>query len=75
MMKSIFKKWIKDLIESQLNQMLKKKLGYDIRFKVSEVNVSINGEKASIHLDMDADMDSAEFLKMGKEIALHKIKG
>lgn len=74
-MKSIFQKWIKDLVESQLNQMLKKKLGYDIRFKVSEVNVSINGEKASIHLDMDADMDSAEFLKMGKEIALHKIKG
>lgn len=74
-MKDIFKKWIKDLIESQLNQMLKKKLGYDVNFKVGEVNVSINDEKASIHLDMDAEMDSAEFLKMVKEIALRKIKG
>lgn len=63
------------MVESQLNQAVKEKVGYDISFQVSEVNVSINQKKASIHLNVDAEMDSTDFLKMMEKIALRKIKG
>lgn len=54
-----------------LSRFLKKKYGYNVKIRVNGANASSDDEKTRVHLDIDAQMDNAEFQKLLEKIGLY----
>jgi hypothetical protein len=61
---NVISKFLTGVISKITNKVLKKKLGYEINIKLNEVRANIIDGKTHIHLDIDAEMDKEELMKM-----------
>lgn len=50
--------------------VLRKKTGYDIDIRLNDVKVTVNDGKSHIHLDLDAELEKSELMKILKDIGL-----
>ena len=63
-------KFITSLLSKIISKTLSKKLGYKIDIQINEIEVTINGDKANVHVNADAEVNSNEFTKIIKNIGL-----
>lgn len=66
----IVSKFTRSVISKLIKTMLHKKLGYNIDIQLNEVNAMITDGNTHVHLDVDADLDKDELLKILKGIGL-----
>ncbi len=57
-------KFITGIVSKLLTKIIHKKLGYDIGFRINEMNVVIVNEKAQVHLNVDASIEKTELIKI-----------
>ena len=61
----------KGIVSKIVRMVLRKKMGCDANILLNELNVSINDGKTHIHLDLDAELEKEELLKLLKNIGLN----
>lgn len=66
----IVSKFTRTVISKLARMMLRKKLGYDIDIQLNEMNVTIVDGKAHVHLNVDAELDKDELMKILKTTGL-----
>jgi hypothetical protein len=66
----IVSKFTKGVISKLIKAILYKKLGYNVDIQLNEVNTTITDGNTHIHLDVDAELDKDELLKILKDIGL-----
>lgn len=66
----IVSKFTKGVISKLIKAILYKKLGYNVDIQLNEVNATITDGNTHIHLDVDAELDKDELLKILKDIGL-----
>lgn len=67
----IVSKFTRSVISKLIKVMLHKKLGYNVDIQLNEVNATITDGKTHVHLDVDAELDKDELLKILKNIGLN----
>lgn len=67
----IVSKFTRNVISKLLKTTLHKKLGYNIDIQLNEVNATVTDGKTHIHLDVDAELDKDELMKILKTIGLN----
>lgn len=67
----IISKFTRNMISKILKVMLKKKSGYNVDIQINDVNVTINEGKTHVHLDVDAELDKDELMKLIKNFGLN----
>ena len=63
-------KFITSIISKLASALINKKVGDDIKLKLNEVNATIADGKTHVHLDIDADLEKDELVKILKNIGL-----
>lgn len=63
-------KFMTSLLSKIISKTLSKKLGYKIDIQINEIEVTINRDKANVHVNADAEVNSNEFTKIIKNIGL-----
>lgn len=66
----IVSKFTRSVISKLLKMTLHKKLGYNIDIQLNEVNATVTDGKTHVHLDVDAELDKDELIKILKTIGL-----
>lgn len=66
----IVTKFTRGVISKVVEHTVRKKLGFDAKIRLNNMAVTNNDEKAHIHLDIEADLDRAELLKILKNFGL-----
>lgn len=66
----IVSKFTRNVISKLVKMMLHKKLGYNIGILLNEMNVTITDGKAHVHLNVDAELEKDELVKILKNIGL-----
>ncbi len=66
----IVSKFTRGIISKVVRKTLKKKTGYDVGVQVNELNVAITDGRAHIHLNVDAELNKEELMKILKNIGL-----
>ena len=59
-------KFARSVISKLLRRVLRKKLGYDIDIWVNELHATITDGKTHLHMDVDAELDKEELMKILK---------
>lgn len=67
----IVSKFTTNVISKLVKMVLRKKLGYDIDIQLNEIKTTITDGKTHVHLDVDAELDKEELLKILKNIGLN----
>lgn len=67
----IVSKFTMSVISKLIKAMLHKKLGYNVDIQLNEVNATITDGKTHVHLDVDAELDKDELVKILKGIGLN----
>lgn len=67
----IVSKFTRSVISKLIKVMLHKKIGYNVDIQLNEVNATITDGKTHVHLDVDAELDKDELLKILKSIGLN----
>ena len=63
-------KCMTSLLSKVISKALSKKLGYKIDIHINGFEATINGDKANVHVNADAEVNSDEFTKIIKNIGL-----
>lgn len=63
-------KFTTSIVSKLLAMLIQKKLGYDVELKLNEVNVTVIDGKTHVHLDVDAELEKDELMKILKNIGL-----
>lgn len=66
----IVSQFTKGIISKIIRSFITKKIGGDIGISIQDINVSIDDNKAKIHIDVDAEIDKNELKKIIKNIGL-----
>lgn len=66
----IVSKFTRSVISKLVKMTLHKKLGYKVDIQLNEVNVTVTDGKTHVHLDVDAELDKDELIKILKNIGL-----
>lgn len=67
----IVSKFTTNVISKLVGMVLRKKLGYDVGIQLNEIKTTITDGKTHVHLDVDAELDKEELLKILKKIGLN----
>lgn len=67
----IVSKFTRSVISKLIKVMLHKRLGYNVDIQLNEVKATITDGKTHVHLDVDAELDKDELLKILKSIGLN----
>lgn len=59
------------IISKLVKVLLRKKLGYDIDIQLNKIDVTIVDGKSHVHLDLDAELEKEELLKLLKKVGLN----
>lgn len=59
-----------NVVSKLLTWGLRKKLGYNVKLILNEVNATVIDGKTHVHLDIDADLEKDELTKILKSIGL-----
>lgn len=63
-------KFTASIISKLVAMVIRKKLGYDVGLKLNEVNATVIDGKTHVHLDIDAELEKDELMKILKSIGL-----
>lgn len=66
----IVSKFTTNMISKLVKRVLRKKLGYDIDIQLNEIKTTITDGKTHVHLDVDAELEKEELVKILKKIGL-----
>ena len=67
----IVSKFTTNMISKLVKMVLRKKLGYDIDIQLNEIKTTIADGKTHVHLDVDAELEKEELMKILKKIGLN----
>lgn len=63
-------KFTTSIISKLVAVVIRKKLGYDVELKLNEVTATVIDGKTHVHLDVDAEFEKDELMKILKSIGL-----
>lgn len=63
-------KFTTSIISKLASMVIKKKFGYDVKLNLNEVNVTVADGKTHIRLDVDADLNKDELMKILNSVGL-----
>lgn len=63
-------KFTTSIISKLVGMAIRKKFGYEVELKLNEVNATVIDGKTHVHLDVDAELDKEELMKILKSIGL-----
>lgn len=63
-------KFTTNIISQLVKMLIHKKFGYDIELKLNEVKATVIDGKTYVHLDVDAELEKDELMKILKSIGL-----
>ncbi len=63
-------KFTTGIISKLASGAIRKKFGYDVKLNLNEVNVTVADGKTHIRLDVDADLNKDELMKILKSVGL-----
>lgn len=61
----------KGLISKLLRTVLRKKTGCDVNLQLNDFNIAISDGKTHVHLDLDAELEKDELIKLLKNVGLN----
>ena len=67
----IVSKFTKGIISKALKMGVHKKTGYNVDIQLNEITTTINDGKTHLHLDVDAELEKDELIKILKSIGLN----
>lgn len=67
----IVSKFTRGIISKVLKTVIRKKSGYDVDIQLNEVTVTISEGTTRLHVDVDAEIDKEELIKILKSIDLN----
>lgn len=67
----IVSKFTRGIISKALKVMVRKKSGYNVDIQVNEITTTINNGKTHLHVDVDAELERDELIKILKSIGLN----
>ena len=62
--------FMKRLIAKIIKRVIDKKLGYQVDIQLNEISVTFDDEKATVHVNADAEMNKDELTKIIKKTGL-----
>mgnify|MGYP000717178478 FL=1 len=60
-----------NMISKLVKMVLRKKLGYNVDIQLNEIKTTITDGKTHVHLDVDAELEKEELMKILKNIGLN----
>lgn len=66
----IVSKFTTNMISKLVKMVLRKKLGYNIDIQLNEIKTTITDGKTHVHMDVDAELEKEELVKILKKIGL-----
>lgn len=63
-------KFTTGIISKLVSMVIRKKFGYEVELKLNEVNATVINGKTHVHLDVDAELDKEELMKILTSIGL-----
>lgn len=63
-------KFTTGIISKLVSMVIRKKFGYEVELKLNEVNATVIDGKTHVHLDVDAELDKEELMKILTSIGL-----
>jgi len=66
----IVSKFTTKLVSKLVKMVLRKKFGYDVNIQLNEIRTTITDGKTHVHLDVDAELEKGELLKILKNVGL-----
>ena len=67
----IVSKFTRGIISKAVKMVVHKKTGYDVDIQLNEVTTTITDGKTHLHLDVDANLEREELIKILKSIGLN----
>lgn len=67
----IVSKFTRGIISKAVKMVVHKKTGYNVDIQLNEVTTTINDGKTHLHLDVDAELDKDELVRILKSIGLN----
>lgn len=67
----IVSKFTRGIISKAVKMVVHKKTGYDVDIQLNELTTTITDGKAHLHLDIDANLERDELIKILKSIGLN----
>lgn len=67
----IVSKFTRGIISKALKMVIRKKTGYNVDVQLNEITTTINDGKTHLHLDVDAELERDELIKILKSIGLN----
>ena len=61
----------RNIVSKLIRGVIKKKTGYDIDIRLSDFSTTIIDGKTHVHLDVDAELEKSELIKILKTIGLN----
>lgn len=62
--------FMKRLIAKIIKRVIDKKLGYQVDIQLNEISVTFDDDKATVHVNADAEMNKDELTKIIKKTGL-----
>lgn len=66
----IVSKFTTNMVSKLVKMVLRKQLGYNVDIQLNEMKTTITDGKTHVHLDVDAELDKDELMKILKNIGL-----
>lgn len=66
----IVSKFTRGIVSKILKTVIHKKTGYDVDIQLNEITTTISDGKTHLHLDLDAELNKEELMKILKSIGL-----
>jgi len=67
----IVSKFTRGIISKALKMVVHKKSGYNVDIQVNEIATTINDGRTHLHVDVDAELEKDELIKILKSIGLN----
>ena len=67
----IVSKFTRGIISKASKMVVHKKTGYNVDIQLNEITTTINDGKTHLHLDVDAELEKDELIKILKSIGLN----
>lgn len=67
----IVSKFARGIVSKAVKMVVHKKTGYDVDIQLNEITTTITDGKTHLHLDVDADLEREELIKILKSIGLN----
>ena len=67
----IVSNFTRGIISKALKMVVHKKTGYNVDIQLNEITTTINDGKTHLHLDVDAELEKDELIKILKSIGLN----